>query len=146
LVLLLPLATIAQAAATDPKQLILGNWLTADGGGIIHISLAADGSYEGRIAGGNQPGRLDTRNPDESLRGRSLLGAVLLRDLHYDGQGKWSGGRIYDPNNGHTYHCNAELVAPNELKLRGYLGFSLIGRNEMWTRYTGTRLDLPPVH
>jgi uncharacterized protein (DUF2147 family) len=145
LIALLPLATSAQAAA-DPRQLIVGNWLTADRGGIIQISLAPDGSYVGRIAGGNQPGRLDTRNPEESLRGRSLLGAILLRDLHYDGEGKWSGGLIYDPNNGHTYHCNAQLVTPNELKLRGYLGFSLIGRNELWTRYTGTRLELPPAH
>jgi hypothetical protein len=56
--------------ADDPRSRILGNWLTADGSGIIRISVAADGSYEGRIVGGNQPGRRDARNPDASLRNR----------------------------------------------------------------------------
>jgi uncharacterized protein (DUF2147 family) len=124
---------------------ILGNWMTSDKSGIIQIVALPDGTYEGRIVGGNQPNRRDAKNPDQALRERMLLDQILLRGLRYDGNGKWSGGTIYDPNSGHTYKCTAELVAPDALKLRGFLGFSLLGRNEFWTRYLGTNLNLPPA-
>ncbi len=138
-------ASITGRAAEDPRTLILGNWMTSDKSGIIHITALPDGTYEGRIAGGNQPGRRDDKNPDKSLRNRDLLDQVLLRGLRYDGDGKWSGGTIYDPNSGRSYHCNAELLSVGELKLHGFLGFPLLGRNELWKRYLGTNMLLPPA-
>ena len=65
--------------------------------------------------------------------------------MKYDGEGKWSGGTIYDPDSGHTYSCHLELLEANKLKLRGYFGVSLLGRTQIWTRYTGTSLVLPKV-
>jgi len=64
--------------------------------------------------------------------------------MKYDGRGQWSGGSIYDPDTGHTYSCKLELLDPNKLKVRGFLGVSLLGRTQIWTRYTGTELVLPP--
>jgi uncharacterized protein (DUF2147 family) len=48
----------------------------------------------------------------------------------------WEGGTIYDPNNGNTYHATIRLQADGALRLRGYIGISLIGASEVWTRYT----------
>jgi len=132
------------AIASDDKQpRILGNWLTESKDGIIQISAAVSGVYEGRIVGGNHPGRLDEKNPDSTLRGKTLRGAVILRNLRYDGDGKWSGGTIYEPDSGRTYKCLVELVAPDRLKVRGFIGFSLLGKSQLWTRYLRASMDLP---
>jgi uncharacterized protein (DUF2147 family) len=37
-------------------------------------------------------------------------------------------------------------VAPDSLKLRGFIGFSLIGKSQIWARYLGTSMDLPVPH
>ncbi|HEY4972173.1 MAG TPA: hypothetical protein VII41_01115, partial [Steroidobacteraceae bacterium] len=65
--LCLPLLPL-RAASDDQATQMLGNWLTESRDGIIELSRAADGSYQGKIAGGADPQRLDTHNPDESQR------------------------------------------------------------------------------
>jgi uncharacterized protein (DUF2147 family) len=126
-------------------QQILGRWLTEPRNGIIEIDVAADGSYQGKIIGGDSPHRTDSKNPDPAKRPAELLGQVILHQMKYDGRGQWSGGSIYDPDTGHTYSCKLELLDENKLKVRGFLGVSLLGRTQIWTRYTGTSLVLPPA-
>jgi uncharacterized protein (DUF2147 family) len=138
--------TLGARADDDKQSRILGNWLTESKDGIIQISAAASGMYEGRIVGGNHPGRVDEKNPDPALRGKQLRGQIILRDLHYDGGGKWSGGAIYEPDSGRTYKCLAELLSADSLKIRGFIGFSLLGKSQTWTRYAGTSTDLPAAH
>lgn len=130
-------------AAEDPLQAVQGHWLTEDRDGIILIVRNTLGTFDGRIVGGNNPGRLDTNSPDPARRSQPLRGQVILRDLRYDGDGKWSGGTIYDPDSGRTYACKAELRPDGTLKVRGFLGISLLGKSQVWTRYTGTSMDLP---
>jgi uncharacterized protein (DUF2147 family) len=130
------------ADALEPQ--ILGRWLTEPRDGIIEISVAAEGSYQGKIIGGNSPNRLDSKNPQASKRSELLLGQIILQQMKYDGHGQWSGGSIYDPNTGHTYSCRLELLEPDRLKVRGFLGVSLLGRTQVWTRYSGSSLVLPP--
>ena len=64
--------------------------------------------------------------------------------MNYDGDGHWSGGTIYKPDNGKTYKCKIALNADGTLSVRGFIGFSLLGVTQTWTRYTGTSMDLPP--
>ena len=134
---------LGAGAGEDVQARILGNWLTEGKDGIIQITRGAGGLYEGRIVGGSHPGRVDEKNPDPALRGQPLLGAVILQHLHYDGEGKWSAGSVYEPDTGRTYKCSVELIAPDQLKLRGFLGFSLLGKSQRWTRYLGTSMVLP---
>jgi uncharacterized protein (DUF2147 family) len=48
---------------------------------------------------------------------------------------EWSGGRILDPENGKIYRCTIEVVdGGKRLKVRGYIGISLIGRTQYWDR------------
>jgi len=136
-----------QVLTSDPQaRQVLGTWLTQDRDGIIEISLATDGSYQGRIVGGNDPDRLDTTNPDPALRREHLQGHVIMQGMRYLGAGRWSTGTIRDPNNGHVYKCRLELLSPERLQVRGFLGISLLGRSQIWTRYLSKRTDLRPGH
>jgi len=131
------------SAADDQGALILGNWLTEPHDGIIQISLASDGSYQGRIVGGNDPQRLDQHNPDPARGSLSLLGQSILQGMKYDGAGEWSGGSIYDPDSGRTYKCRLARLDRDRLQVRGFIGIALLGRSQVWTRYLGSSLILP---
>jgi uncharacterized protein (DUF2147 family) len=134
------------ARATDAAQAaVAGNWLTEPRDGIIQVTVDAQGGLEGRIVGGNHPGLKDEKNPDPARRAQALRGQVILRGMHYDGDGHWSGGTIYKPDNGKTYKCKVALGANGTLEVRGFIGFSLFGITQQWTRYTGTSMDLPPA-
>jgi uncharacterized protein (DUF2147 family) len=142
--LVLPLAHATGGADAQPLQ-IVGNWLTEKHDGIIQISVAGDGSYQGRIAGGNDPQRLDQHNPDDTRRSHTLLGQTIFQGMKYDGDGKWTGGTIYDPDSGRSYKCRLELLDQNRLQVHGFVGFALLGRSQVWTRYSGTSMTLPPT-
>lgn len=90
-----------------------------------------EGRYFGKTIWIANPGR-DQKNPERSLRGRDLLGLVLLSDFKYDGGG-YSGGSVYDPKSGKTYDCKITIDG-NQLKVRGYVGISLFGRTEYFQR------------
>jgi uncharacterized protein (DUF2147 family) len=110
-----------------------GKWLTSDKSGVIEI-YEEDKLFHGRVVGGEPQGDgLDRKNPDPSKRERTLLGVTILKNLKREGD-EFSGGEIYDPNTGNTYKCKAELVDNNTFKLRGYIGISLFGRTEVWSR------------
>jgi uncharacterized protein (DUF2147 family) len=78
--------------------------------------------------------KLDHNNPDISLRAKPILGLEIVHDFMYKGDNKWADGKVYDPKNGKTYSGKMTLVAPNQLDLRGFIGFSLLGRTTTWTR------------
>ena len=71
--------------------------------------------------------------PSPQLRNRALIGLVTLRDLTYD-DGEWSGGYIYNPGDGREYSAFISLVDNNTMAVRGYVGFSLFGKTDVWTR------------
>jgi uncharacterized protein (DUF2147 family) len=129
-------------ALDPPAPLVLGRWLTEPRDGIIEITPAADGTYQGKIIGGNAPGRVDAKNPDAGRRQQLLLGQIILIGMHADGENAWSGGTIYEPDTGRTYKCHIELIDRDHLKVRGFIGISLLGRSQTWTRFTGASLDL----
>lgn len=64
---------------------------------------------------------------------KPILGMEILSGLKKSDD-EWSGGKILDPKNGKEYKCYIKLIEPNKLKLRGYIGFSLLGRTAYWQR------------
>ncbi len=74
----------------------------------------------------------DVRNPDPKLRGRELCGAEVVWGLEWEGDGTWSGGRVYDPHSGKTYGARLEILGPERLKVRGYIGIPWIGKTQNW--------------
>ncbi len=134
----------AQVAAQEVKaDDILGVWLNEDKD--AHVEIYKDGGkYFGKIIWLKTPIReetgkpkLDRENEDESLRSRPVMGLLLLNNFEFDGDDEWEDGTIYDPKNGKTYKCYMEFEEDDNkdnLKVRGYIGFSLLGRTTYWTR------------
>ena len=133
--LLIGLLTISGMSFAQQKKedAILGEWLTASKDGKVQIYKQGD-AYFGKITGGTKETKTDTKNPEPSLRNRDLLGLIILKDFHYNNKGKWEDGTIYDPNNGKTYSCIIGMKDNHKLEVRGYVGISLFGRTEEWTR------------
>jgi len=138
---LAPFALLAAGGAD-----VVGQWTVPDGKTRMEIYQAANGTFEGKIcwfqepefpAGDAEAGkpRHDRNNPDKALRNRPLLGFVLMKGFKFDGKKKWTGGAIYDPECGKTYQAKMELENNQTLLLRGFIGVSLLGRTEKWTRH-----------
>ena len=127
---------IAVSAHADPAA-ITGIWLSADGEGLIEIRIDGNG-VSGTILDSpvENPDRptTDVHNPDPALRNQPLIGLNIFSGFNYNGDGAWSGGFIYDPNSGKTYRAKLKLTSQDTLKLRGFIGISLLGRTEIWTR------------
>lgn len=146
---LLLAGTLATAAgwADEPSDAIVGYWMVDSRDAVIQLQPDGD-RYEGRIAWlkqatyGPQDGPqldgkpvTDRENPDQSQRSRPLLGLRMLWDLRYDADDhKWRDGRVYNSDDGRTYHCELWMDGPNRLKVRGYVGFSLFGGTTTWSR------------
>lgn len=64
---------------------------------------------------------------------KPILGLIIIKGLVKDGT-EYNGGKILDPKSGKLYKCYIELETTDKLKVRGYLGFSLIGRTQYWER------------
>lgn len=132
LITLLSLLRPSGCPPAAPAEAILGRWLTPDKAGLIQIYAQAS-TYAGKVVGPATPPRFDAHNPDPALQRRSLLGVIILQGFRY-ADGTWQGGTIYDPKNGKTYACTLRLASANALEVRGYVGLSLFGRTETWTR------------
>jgi len=61
---------------------------------------------------------------------------MIIRNLEYLNDNNWSNGTIYDARSGKTYSLNATLKDKHTLFMRGYFGFSFIGKTTSWTRVT----------
>lgn len=68
------------------------------------------------------------------LKREKIVGLKILSGLEQDGD-EWGDGEILDPKNGKTYSCYVEVQDHGKkLKVRGYLGISLLGRTQYWHR------------
>jgi uncharacterized protein (DUF2147 family) len=119
---------------------ILGSWKNGEGTGIIQIYKNGE-KYQGKLTWLKEPidpetgkAKLDKHHPDEKNHSRPLLGLVNMWGFSYTADKEWTGGKIYDPKNGKTYSCKIAMENNNTLKVRGFIGISLIGRTDTWIR------------
>lgn len=140
LVLLLGTDTflVAQTYHADD---IVGTWLNEEGTAQVGV-FKVGSQYYGKIVWLKTPNdsitglpRTDKENPDAALKSKPLLGLVNLKGFLFDGDDEWKDGTIYDPKNGKTYSCymKFEEATKEKLKIRGYVGISLLGRTTYWT-------------
>ena len=66
-------------------------------------------------------------------KNQPIEGLIIVKGLVKDGE-VWTDGKILDPANGKSYDCTIKLDDSNTLNVRGYLGFSFIGRSQVWKR------------
>lgn len=84
-------------------------------------------------APGEAPGRVCDKCPGD-LKGRPFAGLQIMRGLHADGD-RWTGGTIIDAESGTVYKCSITALPDGKrVEVRGYVGISLFGRTETWTR------------
>jgi len=120
---------------------VLGKWQNPSGEGRIEITKSGD-KYYGKLYWLKQPDddsgqpKKDTKNPDEAKRSRTIQGTQILEGFTRKGDNMYEGGTIYDPKSGKTYSCKMTLKG-DKLDIRGYMGVSLLGRTETWTRVKG---------
>ncbi len=128
-------------APADDANAVVGVWETA-GDKKGHVEIYQKGNtFFGKLIKLADPvdpatgkPKTDKKNPDTAKQSRPLLNLPLLYNFKYDGGNVWSDGKIYDPESGKEYNCKMTLKGPNTLEVRGYLGISLLGRTQVWTR------------
>ncbi len=138
-IILLSLSITSFRIFKNPADAIVGTWLTAgDDNAKVEI-YESNSKYYGKIIWLKNPIRdggkaLDVNNPDKSKRKNPIIGLQIISGFEFNTEDSiWENGKIYDPESGKTYSCNIKKEG-NKLKVRGYIGFSLLGRTEIWTK------------
>ena len=139
------LLNISSMAHADNSG-ILGKWITREGKSHVEISQC-DAGLCGKVVwlrdavypaddrqGMAGKKKVDRENPDPKLRSTPILGLNVLKGFRTRNGSVWEDGTIYDPENGKTYKCKMTLTNSKQLDLRGFIGFSWIGRTTTWTR------------
>ncbi|WP_310994107.1 DUF2147 domain-containing protein [Aequorivita marina] len=137
--ILLSFAVVLLSVMTAFAQDVTGKWQTFDedtgkAKSVVEI-YKQNGKVYGKVVEIADPSKRDAtcfKCPEE-YKDKPILGLVILKDLEKDGS-EYNDGTIMDPNNGKVYKCYIELDSANKLKVRGYIGFSLLGRTQTWTR------------
>ncbi|HLA55044.1 MAG TPA: DUF2147 domain-containing protein [Flavobacterium sp.] len=120
------------------KHAITGKWKTIDDETGKAISIVEVFENHGKIYGKiiellNPKDRDKTcTNCDGSDKDKPILGLIVVKGLTKEGEDY--NGKILDPKHGKIYKCVVSLEERDKLKVRGYVGISLFGRTQYWTR------------
>lgn len=139
LCLLLFIGAVGFAAAQ--KLSPLGVWTNNEKKATFEIYSCGNGKLCGKIVSLTTPNdpatgkpKTDSQNPDPKLRNRPRMGMVFMTGFEHDEGNKWDDGKIYDPETGKTYSCYMKMLNANSMEVKGYIGISMIGRSQTWTR------------
>ena len=125
------LAAASPALAADPVE---GLWLVQAGTAKVKVTPCASDKSKmcGQVAWLKTPGAKDANNPDASLRSRPIMGMLMIRDFKPAGAGKWTSGKIYDPNSGKTYGSKMSANPDGTLKVEGCV--AVVCQAQTWKR------------
>jgi uncharacterized protein (DUF2147 family) len=123
---------------------ITGLWQTIDDKtgapkGQVEIRKEANGTFVGKVTKitprtGYTPKEICVDCP-APYTNKPILGMDVLTGLKQGQGSNYVNGRILDPNTGKIYSMKAKLSANGKrLHLRGYVGVSVLGRNQIWIR------------
>jgi uncharacterized protein (DUF2147 family) len=121
---------------------VTGLWRTVDEQGqeksVVEV-YEQGGKIYGKIVSLKEPNEPDGKPKicskcTGSNKDKPVIGLVIINGLSVDGD-EYAGGTIMDPNNGKVYKCKMEAVeGGKKLKVRGFLGISLVGRTQTWLK------------
>jgi uncharacterized protein (DUF2147 family) len=125
----------ATVSANDAlgEQHIVGEWWTEERDGRVRFFKAKTGTYTGVLTWSKNP-RKDTENDDPKLRARPIVGIILIWKLKYE-DGEYVDGYVYNPEDGNTFRIEAKSIDRNSVEIRGFMGISILGQSQVWTRY-----------
>ena len=128
------LSMLAAAAATSPDAAV-GRWRTETRNGVVEVERCG-GSICGKLVSSDglrtNPNMLDINNRDTALRGRRLLNLQILGGFTR-GNSEWSGGTIYNGDDGGTYRATVTPIDADHLKVKGCIIWPLC-KSQIWTR------------
>lgn len=137
---------LSAAALAQKSDGVLGKWWNEEKDAHIEI-YSCEGKICGKVVWLKEPAypagdakgmagknKVDRENPDSAKRGQPIVGLNLVWGFSPAGEDAWDGGFIYNPREGKTYKCKMSLEDPDTLKVRGFIGISLIGKTNVWTR------------
>lgn len=140
IIALFTLAFSATGVFAQEADQLIGVWEPSHGKARVKIEKIGE-KYYGKIVWLKEPNdettgepKTDRNNPDAALRENKLRGYRILKDFTYKGEGEYSDGTIYDPENGNTYSATIKMTDENTLDIRGYIGVSAFGRTDVWKR------------
>ena len=126
---------------TGNSQSIIGKWKTIDDETGKEKSIIEIYQVKGKIYA--KVDELLTKGDENKIcenceganKNKPIKGMMIINGLTKDGD-EWNGAKILDPKTGNEYKCYITLEEPNKLKVRGYLGFALLGRTQYWYKVT----------
>ena len=120
----------------------VGRWITVDDKSGQPASVVVvweeNGQLAGKIENVFDPYPRES-NPKctackDALKDKPIVGMKILWGLTLH-NGEWSAGKIFDPDSGQTYSCTLTLDSSGKrLKVRGFVGFAMLGRTQYWQR------------
>ncbi|MEO9020794.1 MAG: DUF2147 domain-containing protein [Ginsengibacter sp.] len=120
----------------NPDQ-IIGCWMSTENNLEVEIFKTGN-NYKARVVWFDDSDdkarpmntRCDWKNPDENSRTRKIIGMEVMHGLVYKEEyNDWEDGRIYDPHNGKDWNAKACFTNTGLLKVRGYWGLPLLGKD-----------------
>lgn len=124
---------------TFAQHSVIGKWKTIDDETGKPVSVVEIYESKGKIYGKV----IEVFNPKNRKRvcencsgddhNKPILGLVVIKGLTKEGN-EYTNGKILDPKHGKLYKCYITLETADKLKVRGYIGISLIGRTQYWER------------
>ena len=127
------------AMTSMQSQSVIGKWKTIDDATGEAKSIVEVFSKSGKIYA-KVVDILDPANKNSVCKqcsgedkNKPILGLTIIKGLSKDGS-EYNSGEILDPKNGKLYKCALTLESKDKLKVRGYIGFSLLGRTQYWHR------------
>lgn len=127
---------VALMFATLSYAQIEGKWKTIDdetgqAKSIVEITKKSDGKYYGKVVQLLiKPEHATCIDCKDDRKNKPILGMEVIRGMKKEG-GEFTGGTITDPKSGKTYKCNITREG-DKLDVRGYIGFSFVGRSQTW--------------
>lgn len=140
--ILLSILLTASAFAADRTP--VGTWKTIDDDTHEPKAIVDITEHDGVLSGHvvklfrkpNEDQNPTCKDCSGERKDRPIIGMTILWNLHQDGD-EWNGGEILDPDGGKIYRCKLHVdETGSKLEVRGFIGFSLLGRTQVWERAT----------